>query len=160
MAFTFDWLDRRLRIKPSIEYLREKTTVTGEIRVAQVVRVGGFNPVPTPATNASFRFLQLDGQESKWFNGLGPGLELDMDAARAGGFMISVFGSFQSYRWLGNRKLDVEPGDLLVSYSGPAIDNGFDPSTVDNDEVAKWSYEKEKWGFQGGVGLRFRWQPE
>ena len=41
-------------------------------------------------------------------------------------------------------------GDLEVEFS----------DTNEDGESANWSFEKNRWGFRGGVGLRFRWLPE
>jgi len=153
-----------------VEYMREETRVTGNVLVAQTVRVGraATPPVPPnpalPAINSTFRFIEIQGQESKWFNGVGPGLEIEMDAARAGPFMMTLYLSGQAYHWIGDRTVTIDPGELSVSYSGPGLafppPIGFDPATVPNNETADWGYKRNRWGYRGGVGIRFRWQPE
>jgi hypothetical protein len=167
IAFTFEAFDRRFRIKPSVEYMREQTRVRGQVLVAQNVRPGRSQaPPPMPQTeiNSTFRFLELEGEKKRWFNGIGPGLEIEMDAARAGPFMLTLYASGQAFHWLGDRNIEIEPGELSVSYSGPHLDFpppfNFDPDTVPNDESARWTYKRNRWGYRGGIGIRFRWQPD
>ena len=177
VAFTFEAFDRRFRIKPSVEYRREETRVDGRVSVAQATNPGqpgspgnpGSMPPapPVPDVEASFRFLEFAGTQSKWFNGIGPGLELEMDAARAGPLMLTLYLSGQGYRWLGDRTIRFDSGEPRVSYTGPAVGlpnppfaGGVNPDEIDNNERAVWTYERHTWGFRGAVGIRFRWQPK
>jgi hypothetical protein len=137
VAFTLEPWERRLRIKPSVEYLREEIEVTGVVRRAVAIvdnpRAGEFPD--------GFRLIELSGGEKRAFHGIGPGLEVEMDTLRAGPFMLSVYVASQAYAFL---------GDLEVAFS----------DTNEDGETANWSFEKKRWGFRAGVGLRFRWLPE
>ena len=134
MAFTLEWGERRIRIKPSVEWMREKIETTGEVRRA-VPLVG------VPGDPSDFREIVLSGSDSKVYHGIGPGLEVETEPVRPGPFMMTVYLSAQAYSFL---------GDLDITFSDV---NEF-------GEFADWKFEKNRWAYRGGVGLRFRWQPE
>jgi hypothetical protein len=136
IAFSYDLLYRRIRIKPSFEYVREEIEVSGIVQRAVSL---------TPATVADgledFRLISLMSSETRFFHGIGPGLEIEADTMRAGPFLLSVYASGRGYRFL---------GDLDVQLS----------QTNEFGETAVWTFEKLGWGWRAGVGLRFRWLPE
>jgi hypothetical protein len=163
VAFTADIGERRLRIKPSVEYLWEKIQVEGQVsRVARVTfldRVdpdeppGPSNPLkPATCTAASLqdcRVIQLSGKDHQVFQGVGPGLELEMDAARAGPVILSLYSAAAAYRMM---------GDLTMEFSDTQRAAPNFPG--DSNENAVWTYEKDPWSYRAGVGLRFRYAPE
>jgi hypothetical protein len=139
VAFTVDAWERRLRIKPSVEYLREEIAVSGVVnRAVQIRSDADQKNVVFPD---DFRLIELRGSEKRVFHGVGPGLELELDTARAGPLMLAVYVAGQAYAFL---------GDLEIEFS----------DTNEYEEAATWSAEKNRWGFRAGVGLRFRWVPE
>ena len=139
VAFTVDAWERRLRIKPSVEYLREEIEVTGVMHRA--VEDGTVADPITEDFPDGFRLIELSGSDKRSFHGIGPGLEVEADAARAGPLMLTVYIAGQAYAFL---------GDLEMEFS----------DTNEFGETATWSFEKNRWAFRGGVGLRFRWVPE
>ncbi|MDJ0850948.1 MAG: hypothetical protein QNK04_21465 [Myxococcota bacterium] len=145
VAFTFEVGERRLRLKPSFEYLRQKVELTGiSNRVVQVDANPNPNcgfPGSTPDLNAIFRCESLRGSESQVFHGIGPGLEVETDTVRAGPFVMTVFLAGQAYAFLGDLDLQADAR------------NEF-------GERSEWGAELERWAFRGGVGLRFRWLPD
>ena len=64
-----------------------------------------------------------------------------MDAGRAGPFMMTVFVGGKAYWFMGERHIELE------------AETAF-------GETANWSYEKHRWAYEGGMGVRFRWLPE
>jgi hypothetical protein len=150
VAFTIDAWERRLRIKPSVEYLREEIEVTGVVHRAVQTRLGTpgdpDDPIPTTAEFPDgFRLIQLSGSDKRFFHGVGPGLEVELDAGRAGPLVLAVYVAGQAYAFL---------GDLEMEFSDANEVGGTEP------ETATWRFEKNRWGFRSGVGLRFRWVPE
>jgi hypothetical protein len=135
IAFSFDLRGRRVRLKPSLEYIREDIEGSGEMRNAAGTRssVGGVVVVP-------FEYTVLSSSQKKTLHGLGGGLEIEMDATRAGDFLLSIFASGQVYSRLGDRSL------------------AFTRS--DGTHTASWSVEMDRVLYRGGVGLRFRYLPE
>jgi hypothetical protein len=137
VAFSVELWERRIRIKPSFEYLREEIEVSGLVnRAVKLV------PIAPPDEGLdSFRLITLSGSQKQAYHGIGPGLEVEVDAARAGPFMLTVYLAGQGYNFLGDRSVDFE-------------------DTNEYGETAAWSFEKEAWGWSMDVGLRFRWLPE
>jgi hypothetical protein len=134
VAFTVDAWERRIRIKPSVEYLREEIEVTGIVNRA-------FPDVVPARGLEDFRLVSLRASDSEVYHGLGPGLEVELDAARTGPFVLSVFLGGKALAFLGDLEFDLS-------------------ETNEDDESAAWQFEKDRWAYQGGVGLRFRWVPE
>jgi hypothetical protein len=146
VALTFEAWDRRFRLKPSVEWMREEIEVSGE--VSRAVQTS----FPAIAGNfpQGFRLINLAGKERKAYNGIGPGIEFEADTARVGPLFLTVYIAGQAYHFLGD--LEVEFTESQCSVTPPCT-----PAQV---ESATWSFEKNRWAFQSGVGLRFRWLPE
>ena len=144
IAFTVDFRGRRLRIKPSVEWFQEEVRFGGVVHRA--VRTNPGAPAPTLST---FEFISMTGSQTRTFNGIGPGLELEMDTLRAGPFMMTLFVSGQAYRILGNRNIK-----FGATHQMTAAELGGQVVSAD------WSFEKAAWTYRGGLGLRFRWVPE
>jgi hypothetical protein len=139
VAFTLEPWERRLRIKPSVEYLREEIEVTGVVHRAEDT-----TPPPIPGDTTADRFIEMQGSGQKTYHGIGPGLEVELDTARAGPFMLTIFVSGAAYKILGDRE---------VSFTDSFTDEF-------GTETAAWSFEKPAWSYRAGVGLRFRWLPK
>jgi hypothetical protein len=82
----------------------------------------------------------VTGSANDDFWGVGPGLEIEMDAARTGPMVFSLYTSGAAYRML---------GDLDLTFSG----------TNEFGETGFWSYEMDEWAFRAGVGVRVRVAP-
>jgi hypothetical protein len=102
VAFSFDIGERRVRLKSSVEYLRQEIEVTG---ISNRVLIFG---VPL--------FVEFEGRKTGTFHALGPGLEVEVDAMRTGSLMTSVFLSTRIYHFLGNR--DIELTDRITTPIG------------------------------------------
>ena len=79
--------------------------------------------------------------KTRTFDGVGAGLELEVDTARLGPIQSSLYATGRAYRLIGTL-------DTTLT----AI-NEF-------GETATWNFEPERWLFRAGVGFRFRWSPE
>jgi hypothetical protein len=137
IAFGFDLLGRRLRIKPSFEYLRQELDLIGVVHRAVSLK----EPFVSVTSLKDFRLLSLTRQEQRSYDGIGPGLELEVDAARLGPFVSSVYLSGRGYHLF---------GDLETTFSQS---NEF-------GETATWTFRPDRWMWRGGVGFRVRWLPE
>jgi hypothetical protein len=137
LAFSIPLEERSLRIKPSIEYRHGSTEIEGLVSNAISIADDGNCP-------CSLGFLSTN--EQKDYDMLGAGLELEVDAQRAGSFMISLFASTQAYRVLSGRK-------IRASTSG-FLDDGVTPLSMRSRVFL------DEWRFSAGVGLRLRWLPE
>jgi hypothetical protein len=158
VAFTFDAWGRRFRVRPSFEWFREEVEVSGVVsNVYQTDSGRNYTAQPDPHPDNSgtiyfddlpridpeFFVVAMEGSEEKAYHGIGPGLELEMDAARAGPVMLTLFVSGKAYKML---------GDLEVEFSEETADEW-------GTHTAAWSFEKNPWSYQGNVGVRFRWLP-
>ena len=142
-AFTFELFDRRFRLKPSAEYLREELDLIGGLhRAIKLVDTIDPNAADYAAQfQAGFRFLELGVEKTKILHGIGPGLELEVDTMYAGPFLLSVYGHGRAYYLLGD--LD----DTLVA-------------TNQFNETVTFTFDRSPWAWRSGVGLRFRFLPE
>jgi len=154
IAFTLDLFERRLRIKPSVEYSREEIDFTGKV-IRAVNTDTGIPEFPFPANiprrDSRFFGIEITGDDSEVFQALGAGLELEMDTVRAGPFMIAVFLQGRGLKILGDTKVDFS-GETTVS----------EPELIPNPDTftADWSFDKGAWTYGGSVGFRFRWLPD
>jgi hypothetical protein len=152
VAFTVDAWGRRFRIRPSFEWFREEIEVSGVVSNVYQTDTGrnltkqhpdsDFEDLPR--VDPEFFVVAMEGSEKKVYHGIGPGLEFEMDAGRAGPVMLTVFLTGKAYKML---------GDLEVEFTGETTDEW-------GTHTASWSFEKNPWSYQGNVGVRFRWLPE
>lgn len=119
LAFPFEFRERRLWFKPSFGWMRYTVDVQGTL-------IAGIKDDPFPqgaGGNTGFgpgiRGISLGEKGSESFDGIGPGIELELEAGRFGPIGVSLFASAEAYRTLGNR--DVKLSD---SIDCPAFDPG------------------------------------
>lgn len=136
VALTAEVFNRRIRVKPSFEYLREEVDFIGVAnRAVALVRPSGV------ADLSGWRLISLTATERESYDGIGGGLELEVDTARLGPFVSSVYVMGRGYYLNGDR-------DVTMSTS-----NQF-------GENATWTAKLDPYLWRGGVGFRFRWSPE
>jgi hypothetical protein len=143
-VFSFEAFGRGYRVRPSLEWIYRRDTIN-------TVLGGGENEVAGSACGPC-RTLFIEAQTEKGFHSLGPGIELEVDAARAGDFLLGFFGSFRAYRILGDRKVELAPSGAWMRTDGQP--------TTRADTVFRTSYERDAWHYRFGLGLRFLWSPE
>lgn len=136
VAFSVPLGSRAFWIKPSVGYRHEETEVTTQVSAAQSIADNGLCPCRTA------EFSESQTSASHW---LGPALEFELDAARAGPFMLTLFLSGQAYRL-------VSDADVTLSAT-TEFDDGT-PLQVDS------KFERKPWSYGASLGLRFRWLPE
>jgi hypothetical protein len=184
VAFPFGFRGRRLWLKPSAAWTRYEIDVEGVV-VAGLKddpvpgtyprsELGPPDPLIQPTTDWPFwgsqvREVNLSGSGSKTYDGIGPGLELEMIAGRFGQIGVSLFVNANAYRILGDREVAFsarddtlpalpyvwapsDPGPPRVSEI-PGNPNGLPADTY----TASWSFEVDPWLFRAGVGVRFHW---
>lgn len=134
IAFTTEVGERAVRIKPSFEYMREEIEISGVVQRAVQLTT------PSPTLN-EFRQILLGANTTQVYHGLGAGLEVEMDAGRAGPFVLSLYGAAKAWAFLDNQKVSL-----------------FDQNEY--GENASFTFLKNEWAFGGALGLRFRWVPE
>ncbi len=135
IAFTTALGDRNLWIKPSLVYQRETTHFSTAVSAAQSINNSALCPCRTGFVSA---------KQSESFDLLGAGLELEMDAGRAGPVLLTLFLDVRGYRVLGSR-------ETVVQANG-----AFNDGTPLSSQAI---YDRDPWSYAGGVGIRFRWLP-
>jgi hypothetical protein len=155
VALSFRAWDRVMRIKPSVEYLRQEVSLRGLVRRAVRIDPTPNAPAGTP-DDTYFRTVNLSGQTSRVYHGLGPGLEIEVETGRAGNFVVALYASAKAWTFLNNDDLRVEVfNDDSVNCPPPP------PGQVNcSSESAAFGYSQNDWAYGGSLGLRFRWSPE
>lgn len=153
LALTMTWFQRTVRIKPSFEWIHFEQDFIGVVHRAVKLRTPSQPQiVQNPGTPdwraqvilndlSGFRQIALTRVETHDFDGIGPGLEIEVDTVRLGPFKTSVFALGRAYHLL---------GELDQTFS---VSNEF-------GETATWTFEPDPWMWRAGVGFRLRWVPE
>lgn len=106
VAFPFDLLGRRLWLKPSVGWMRYGVDVDGAVFAG--LKDDGFGLYQNQADvrkGPGIRAINLQSSTSRTFDGVGPGLELEMEAGRFGPLGVSVFLFTNAYRIIGDRSV-------------------------------------------------------
>ncbi len=153
-AFPLEAWGRRLSLRPYAGWIRYGVLIEGVVRRPFKTDVGdGQSPF-----GQEYRAVVLSRREVLFFNGLGPGFELEMEVGRWGAFQPSIFVGGAAYRVLGNRRLEVSAAksypELFEPF--PAI-RGGDVLLPAVRNTATWSIDIAPWLYRAGVGLRVRW---
>ena len=136
IAFTFDVGERRLRLKPSVDYIQQRVHASGIVNNVEGNRITD----STGQIVQDFTFTTLTDGQTKTFHGIGGGLELETDVMRAGSFVMTLSAGVQAYSVLGDR--------------------GIELAASDGTNTAAWSVEMAPWILRGGAGIRFRFSPK
>ena len=159
VVFGFKSGGRRWSIKPSIEWTHFEVSFSGqfdEVRLEYETLDPNLpgnvqNCRPYNLTNCRTQVLdsvRMSEGVKRSYNGIGPGIEFELEAARSGDFLFSIFVGGSAHRILEKRKVQ-------LSASQPSsVEPQDDPYT------ATWSATLDPWFYRAGVGLRVRWLPE
>lgn len=139
LDFEFEYADRIVHVRPSVEWIWEQERIKSIVGLAEAT---GANPsVCAPDCRTAFGTAEnVDA-----FHLVGPGLELEVESGRIGDFMSSVFLQTQAF-YVTDRKVNVR---------GQAT---FDDGS--RSEAFTGRYERGRWDYRVGVGLRLDWLPE
>jgi len=134
---------REFRFKPSVGWIHYKLDASGIVVDAEC------DP-PSRCTDdfqgsGFLREITLKGNESRIFDGIGPGLDLEMDVYRYGPLGVSLFLGGGAYHILGNRK-----------FSFSASQNYDDQIGMDI-ATASWEVDVKPWMYRAHLGIRFQW---
>jgi len=149
VAFPLQFGKRQLRIKPSVGWINYEVDAEGLVVDAEcdpVTRCTDVTPIPGGPTAPGFlRETVLSGSDSQRFNGIGPGLDIEMDTGRYGTLGVSVFTGFRAYAIVGDR---------TVSFGA---EETFDDQLGMDRAVAQFEVEVDPWIFRAHAGIRFHW---
>jgi hypothetical protein len=134
VSIPFEVGDWRISVKPQARYLKQEIDFTGVVLDADRLGFPGSDPT---------RKVEIYGKNTLDVHALGPGLEIEIDAARVGSISASVFVSGGGYRVLSDRK---------VSFSTTTTSN-LGTGAFRGD----WTAEIDQWIYRANAGFRVRW---
>ena len=141
IAWPFAFLEREFRVRMSAEYLREKIQVEGRTQRAVCLLPPSNTGECGSVDLDDFRQISFKRSRHKVYHGLGPGLEIEMDAGRLGAVVTSLSIGAQAYHFFGDRKVE------------------FSERNEFNERMG-YEFEKDAWAYRAGVAFRLRWVPE
>lgn len=160
VAFGFEYRGRQLRIKPSAGWIHYKVNATGTMvdptciprnRCTNLYRANN-NGTEDPSddffelSQAGFiRESIITGSESGVFDGVGPGIDFEMDTVRYGPIGAALFAGIHAYYLPGDR--DIFLGNV----------RSFNDQLGSDTEVAAWRVRVAPWIYRAGIGIRFQW---
>jgi len=131
---------RELRIKPLVGWINYKIEAAGLVSdaacspVTRCTGVGGF-----------LRETTLSATDSQRFNGIGPGLDVEMDTVRYGPLGVSLFVGGRAYAVVGDRKISFGTSETFDDVLGMDV------------AVGQFEVEVDPWIYRAQVGIRFHW---
>jgi hypothetical protein len=151
-AFSFEMFGKQFRLKPSANWLRMQIGVRGRVehgicRAEAGISLCDVDGEQPPGAVAFTRIITLKNHDSLWLDGIGPGLELEMDTGRFGPYRVALFAGAGGYYFFGDRSLSFEAQSTI----------GPDPAGAAVDYHARFSFRANPWLYRAGIGLRFAW---
>jgi len=139
---------RQLRIKPSFGWFNYQVEAKGKL-------VQGYcDPINRCVDRINNQGMLLPGflrdftysaTAKKRFNGIGPGLDVELDTGRFGPIGSSIFIGGRAFYFFGNKK---------ISFAGSeSVDDRFGMDTATTD----FEVEVDPWMFRAHLGIRFQW---
>jgi hypothetical protein len=157
VAFPFQLAGRQLRIKPSVAWISYEVEATGLVVDATCNPPNRCTDTTSPTglvREGNLRETTLTGQGSQRFNGVGAGVDLEVDTGRFGPIGTSLFLGGRFYSILGDRSIDF---GAAASYPPlPAAPPATEPIPA-ADSAARFQVEVNPWLYRAHVGIRFEW---
>jgi len=154
VAFPLRVGKRQLRIKPSVGWINYKVEAEG------VVVDAACNPSTACTDYTVFGFVIpgflretiLTANDSQRFNGIGPGLDIEMDTGRFGPLGVSLFLGARAYYIVDDRTFAFGTAETFNDeLRAPLV------PVTDDLAVAAFEVEVDPWMWRAHVGIRFHW---
>ena len=149
VAFPLQVGRRQLRIKPSVGWIHYGVEAKGLVVNASCDPASRCTDVTNQFGFVRPGFLrqpeELRASASQKFNGIGPGLDIEMDTVRFGPLGVSLFLGGRAYRILGDR---------TISFGASQT---FDDQIGNDRQTSDFEVEVDPWMYRAHVGIRFRW---
>jgi hypothetical protein len=162
LAFPLEFLGRQFRLKPSAGWIHYEVDAKGRVSDAECVQRAANTPTvtncnavtpPPPFLPGYFpgltRAIELTGDDSGSFHGIGGGLDLEMDVFHIGPFGSALFIGAHAYKILGEREIE---------FSGSAsfpVSEGFGLGPA--EYASNYRVEVDPWFYRMGLGFRMQW---
>lgn len=158
MVFSREFAGREVRLRPSLEWMYQRDEIAVAFGAAESVD-------DDPIRCAPCRTVSAKGQTTKTYHSLGPGVEVDVDAARVGDFRVSMFARFAALRILGDREVNLRAtGSWFTredeTINGENIIISIDPAVGREDSVVRARFRRDPWSYAATAGIRIVWSPE
>ncbi len=143
---------RQLRIKPSVGWIHYKVKARGSVVDAaceptdvctDYLETANGN---TSTVSGFLRETILSASRSQRFNGIGPGLDIEVDTGRFGPLGVSLFLGGRAYAILGDRTISLRTAATT-----------FDDVLGKDRADARFEAKVDRWIFRAHVGIRFQW---
>jgi hypothetical protein len=153
MAFPLRLGERELRLKPSFGWISYEVEAKGLVvdaacdPAARCTDVYALNWMPgdPPLQTGFLRETTLTGEASRRFNGIGPGLDVEVDVGRFGPFGASLFLGGRAYHAL---------EDTTIAFDAS---QSFNDVLGNDTATASFEVEVDPWTYRAHVGVRFHW---
>jgi len=151
LAFPVELFGRKLQIRPSFNWIRFDVELDGLVSDAECADVLVLGSLANQCNTNQFaegflRATQIRTSTDETFDGIGPGLHVEMEAMRIGPIRTIVFGGTRIYRILGDKDIDIRAGPITTSDQ-----LGTDQS------AARFGFEVDDWLYRFGIGVRLQW---
>jgi len=156
IAFPFEFLGRRLWLKPGAAWTRYTVDVVGKVE-AGVKNDPQFVTTASSDWGAHLRAVSLSGKRSPTYNGIGPSLELEMDVGQFGPLGASLFLGGAVYKILGDRSVSFSDSVHFAEFNPGAQDPPNARVLPEDTYTANWTFEVDPWLVRGAVGFRLHW---
>jgi hypothetical protein len=152
-AFAFELRGRQLRLKPSLGWYHFRVNVKSFMNNPTCLPVTRCTNVYELQTDGTFLLVDpgflresiVSGHDSGIFDGVGPGLDLEMDTARIGPIGAAIYAGIHAY---------YIPGDRDI-FLGSAV--GYNDALGNDTELTIARVVVDPWVYRGAIGLRFLW---
>jgi hypothetical protein len=145
IAFPLEFYERPIRIKASVAWIRYEVDIEGLVVDASCLASGRFTEC-NPNLGGFLRETRLTTKSTEAFNGIGPGIDLELDTGRMGPLGTSIFMGARFYRILGDRKVKLSAGP-----------EQFDDILGQDSAAARFNFEVDEWMYRVGIGFRMQW---
>ena len=146
VAFPFELYGRQLRLKPSFAWTRFSIDVSGLVVDAECTpTVGTSSQCNTVLPNGFQREIRLEASESRTWDAIGPGLDLELDTGRFGPLGSSLFLSGRILYILGDRTIVMSASRAYQDVLGSDLTR------------AQFSFEVDSMMYRIGLGFRVHW---
>jgi hypothetical protein len=153
-AYAFEWRGRLMRIKPSLGWIHYKISARGYL--VDAICGPGTTTNGTACTNTynqagqitnvgHLREVILKGHGSGEFDGVGPGVDLEMQTGRIGPVATAIFIGIGGYYVPGKREFHFTAAHTYNDFFG------------NDTATATWRTRVTPWIYRGGLGVRFQW---
>lgn len=143
-AFEMEAKEKRLRIKPSVGWIRWGVQGQGKV-LAAFKNDPTPPPVIPPVFGPDIRLVEVTGSSADFFNAVGPALEVELELEKRGPVRPSLYLIGAAYHTVGNDTLVFQTNTDVNDLLGTAVYG------------ATWSLQVAPWTYRAGLGFRVRW---